>query len=53
MKQDHVRRGAPDGRRAKRAYRAPTLVRYGSLRKLTQGSSGNRAESGGMKAMCL
>jgi hypothetical protein len=53
MEQDHMRRRARDDRRARRAYRPPRLVRYGSLRKLTRGSSGFKAETGGMKAMCL
>ena len=37
----------------KRPYSTPRLVSYGAITKLTRGSSGRRAEMGGMKAMCL
>ena len=33
--------------RARRPYKAPTLVEYGSVAKLTQGSSGTRYDGGG------
>ena len=33
--------------RARRPYKKPTLVEYGSVAKLTQGSSGTRNDGGG------
>lgn len=36
----------------RRAWSAPQLLAYGHIGKLTQGGSGTRTETGGMKA-CL
>jgi hypothetical protein len=37
----------------KRHYSPPHLVEYGHIGKLTQGASGNMAETGGMMMGCL
>ena len=40
--------------RARRPYKTLTLVEYGSVAKLTQGSSGTRSDGGGTsKRPCL
>ncbi len=40
--------------RARRPYKAPALVEYGSVAKLTQGSSGTKSDGGGTsKRPCL
>ncbi len=42
----------PEGQR-KKPYVAPVLTEYGTIAKLTQGSSGPRNEPGGMRPQCL
>jgi hypothetical protein len=38
--------GADAGRRVKKAYSAPTLVRWGAVEDLTRGGPGIKAEGG-------
>jgi len=53
-KRDSVRRPVTSARvsRPRRPYVAPALTEFGSIGKLTQGSSGTKSEGVGMK-MCL
>jgi hypothetical protein len=41
--------GAPDARKAKRAYRKPKMQEYGSIAKLTQSGGSTRPEPTTMK----